>query len=702
MNEIGKKLNDRYKIVGNIGNGGMANVFLAQDLILNRQVAVKVLRFDFQNDQDAIRRFQREALAATELVHPNVVSVYDVGEEDGMQYIVMEYVKGMDLKSYIKRYYPLPYRKVIDIMEQILSAIALAHRHRIIHRDLKPQNILINEEGQVKITDFGIAIALSETSITQTNSMLGSVHYLSPEQARGGMATKQSDIYALGIILYEMLCGQVPFDGESAVSIALKHFQNPLPSIKEIDPSIPQALENVVLHATAKEPYDRYESVEEMLQDLSTTLDPRRKGEPAFKPKGVNGDTVILGPIPKETPMPSSFNEMKVEPKEEEIPPVSPVSSNSFEQTNKNKKNKKFWMILSALAVVLVGVIVATFYFTAPEDVKVPDVTDLTLAEATSLLEEKNLKVNPTPKEVSDEKIKKGSVVKTDPEKGATVKEKRVVTLYVSKGPGDILFPDLSDATLDEAKETLEKLGFDVSKIKVKEQFSSEVEKDKIIKQTPKENKKVSLEEDITLTVSKGPELKAMISVIGKSQARGTSELENLGIPKENISTSEVVSSEAPGTIIQQSIAAGEKVEVKKAMISLTIAKKEEIVLIDLPSFKTKEEALNFFNNEGSALSYTFEEVNSEAPVGSVINMNPGGGSRIDPNKVTVTITISKGPKEDVKPPEVSTTESQAQPQAPVTSSTEEKAGETPVEKGNDNAKKSTTTKKDTNKKIES
>ena len=205
MIEIGKKLNGRYHIIGSIGSGGMANVYLAHDLILDRDVAVKVLRFDFQNDQAAIRRFQREALAATELVHPNIVSVYDVGEEDGLQYLVMEYVKGMDLKRYIQTHFPIPYSTVVDITQQILSAVAMAHEHRIIHRDLKPQNILIDEHGTVKITDFGIAIALSETSITQTNTMLGSVHYLSPEQARGSMATNQSDIYAVGIILYEML-----------------------------------------------------------------------------------------------------------------------------------------------------------------------------------------------------------------------------------------------------------------------------------------------------------------------------------------------------------------------------------------------------------------------------------------------------------------------------------------------------------------
>ena len=205
MIDIGSKINGRYKVIGNIGSGGMANVFLAYDPILDREVAVKVLRFDFQNDQAAIRRFQREALASSELVHPNIVSVYDVGEEDGLQYLVMEYVKGTDLKQYIKNHYPIPLEMVVTIMEQILSAISLAHQHRIIHRDLKPQNILIDEFGNVKIADFGIAIALSETSLTQTNTLLGSVHYLSPEQARGSMATRQSDIYALGVILFELL-----------------------------------------------------------------------------------------------------------------------------------------------------------------------------------------------------------------------------------------------------------------------------------------------------------------------------------------------------------------------------------------------------------------------------------------------------------------------------------------------------------------
>ena len=291
----GYTLNGRYRIIRALGEGGMANVYLAHDLILNRDVSVKLLRLDLRDDPSTIRRFQREALAATELVHQNIVQVYDVGEENGMQYLVMEYVEGTDLKAYIKDHFPIAYQEVIQIMEQILGAVQTAHEHNIIHRDLKPQNILIDQNRVAKITDFGIAVALSEHSLTQTNTVLGSVHYLSPEQARGGMATKQSDIYSLGIILYEMLTGTVPFEGETAVSIALKHFQSEIPSVREIDPRIPQALENVVLKATSKRPEDRYTDAASMAEDLKTSLSPKRAGELKFTPtSGDDGETKVL------------------------------------------------------------------------------------------------------------------------------------------------------------------------------------------------------------------------------------------------------------------------------------------------------------------------------------------------------------------------------------------------------------------------
>ena len=286
----GYLLGDRYRIVDTLGEGGMANVYLADDIILKRQVAVKIIRLDLQKDSQVTARFEREALATSELSHPNIVSVFDVGSDHGLPYMVMEYVKGPDLKEYIQDNTPIPLPKVIKIMDQILSAMSLAHKHGVIHRDLKPQNILMDENGNIKIADFGIAVALNQTTITQTNSVLGSVHYMSPEQTRGGMVTKQSDIYSLGIILYELLTGQVPFNGETPVVIALKHAEDEIPSLRKQNKDIPQALENVVLKATAKDPRDRYASVDEMKADLDTSLDPSRLNEPLFRPSHNNDD----------------------------------------------------------------------------------------------------------------------------------------------------------------------------------------------------------------------------------------------------------------------------------------------------------------------------------------------------------------------------------------------------------------------------
>nr|WP_237705222.1 Stk1 family PASTA domain-containing Ser/Thr kinase [Bacillus coahuilensis] len=260
----------------------MANVYLAQDMILDREVAVKILRLDFSHEEEFIKRFQREAQSATSLVHPNIVNIFDVGEEDGIYYIVMEYVDGMTLKQYIHNYYPVSIEKSMDIMNQLTSAISHAHHHQIIHRDIKPHNILIDQNGTVKITDFGIAMALSSTSITQTNSVLGSVHYLSPEQARGGMATNKSDIYSLGIVMFELLAGRLPFSGESAVSIALKHLQSETPSVRRWNSSVPQSVENIIIKSTAKDPFHRYEDVEEMSLDIRTALSDGRIHEEKY------------------------------------------------------------------------------------------------------------------------------------------------------------------------------------------------------------------------------------------------------------------------------------------------------------------------------------------------------------------------------------------------------------------------------------
>ena len=388
MIQIGKLFAGRYRILKSIGRGGMADVYLANDLILdNEEVAIKVLRTNYQTDQIAVARFQREARAMAELNHPNIVAIRDIGEEDGQQFLVMEYVDGADLKKYIHDRAPLSNTEVVRIMEEVLSAMTLAHQKGIVHRDLKPQNILLTKTGTVKVTDFGIAVAFAETSLTQTNSMLGSIHYLSPEQARGSKATVQSDIYAMGIMLFEMLTGHIPYDGDSAVTIALQHFQKPLPSIIAENKNVPQALENVVIKATAKKLSDRYASTFEMSRDLMTALSYNRSREP----KLVFQDTENTKPLPKAAlAKPSQSTEQLLEKqkekKERQIPPT-PANKIETEQSQKDKQARKhnyfntFTKVFVALF--LLGVAIFTYLIlNNPTTVSVPDVTDASLEVA--------------------------------------------------------------------------------------------------------------------------------------------------------------------------------------------------------------------------------------------------------------------------------------------------------------------------------
>lgn len=468
-------LSGRYRIVRSLGEGGMANVYLAHDLILDRDVAVKLLRLDLRDDPKTIKRFQREALATTELVHPHIVSLYDVGEENGMQYLVMEYVKGMDLKNYIKAHFPLPLQQVIDIMEQILSAVATAHAHDIIHRDLKPQNILIDEQGNAKITDFGIAVALSEHTMTQTNTILGSVHYLSPEQARGSMATKQSDIYSLGIILYEMLTGSVPFKGETAVSIALKHFQNAIPSVRDFDADIPQALENVVLQATAKDPRDRYATVQAMATDLLTTLAASRVGEKRFVPADVGNDETRIMPsadikaalaanqgdqtqaMPRQTaPAPETTQAPK-----QDAPAASaddPLPTRSWSKRHPFRRKILIW---SGIVGLLIVAVVVGLWLSRPQITTVPKVTGLSQQAATKVLAKHHLSVGQI-KRIKSNQVAKNQVVKTSPATKSKVTERSHINLTVSSGAKKVNFGNYINESYRDVRETLKAAGFTV------------------------------------------------------------------------------------------------------------------------------------------------------------------------------------------------------------------------------------------------
>ena len=559
MLEAGRTLNGRYKIKSLIGTGGMAAVYLAKDLILDRLVAIKVLRLDFRQNDDAMRRFRREALSATQLTHPNIVGVYDVGQSQEMNYIVMEYVEGTDLKDYVRQKGALHPIEAVRIMMQIVSAIAAAHQNRIIHRDIKPQNILIDKEGNVKITDFGIAVALSDTSLTQTNTLLGSVHYLSPEQARGGMATIQTDIYALGIVLYELLTGKVPFDGESAVSIALKHFQEPLPTIVNPKAMIPQSLENIVLKATAKDPMHRYKSCYEMFQDLKTCLDSTRLYEKKFVPASFSGETKVLTPI----------HTQKVKPIQtsKEIPVVE------MDEEKPVKKRRKWPWLFLLLLISIIGIMAFVFLHSSPKEVQVPDVTNLTEAAAKTKLADAKLNVTDVIQVKSDE-IESGKVIETSPKAGSTVKEKSKITIKVSSGKEAVTMKDYRNKTYEAARDELKKLGFTVEK---QEENSDSVESGKVISQSIAPNQKVEGKDPvITLVVSKGESSIKMANLTGYTRA-GAIEYANSNNLALTITEEE--NEATADTVIRQSIREG--AEVKKGTpltIVLSKGKKDHTV----------------------------------------------------------------------------------------------------------------------------
>lgn len=639
--EIGKKFNGRYLILGNIGSGGMANVFLARDLILDREVAIKVLRYDFLNDQSAIRRFQREMLASTELVHPNIVTVYDAGQEGETQFLVMEYVKGMDLKRYIQTQYPIPYDRIVDIMQQILSAVTLAHQHRIIHRDLKPQNILIDESGTVKITDFGIAVALSETSITQTNSMLGSVHYLSPEQARGSMATNQSDIYAIGIILYEMLTGKVPFDGESAVTIALKHFQEEIPSVRLYDRHVPQSLENVVLKATAKDPIDRYQSAEEMSADLATALDPSRLNEPAWHPANHVEETKVLPNLTEQMPTVAPVEEIVTKPEKEAE--ENPVPSKKKAKDQKPKSKKKL-LFLGIAAVLVIGI--ATIAFSVlgggKNEISVPDVSNLSESAARSKLQEAGLKAAGQTEEITSDKIPEGKVVKTNPEAKAIVQKGREVVLYISTGGRKIKMKDYTDMEYNEAVEALVKLDFKESKIKKKEEYSDTVEKGKIISQTPEANSEVTPDKtSVKFVVSKGAKPIKISDYVGMTINEALLDLANNGINESQVKQTQQESDKEAGTILSQTPSAGSSVTPGNTMINFVVSSGPNEVSVPDFTGMSKSEVQSAAKEAG--LTVNFEEgYDTQVPAGQVIRSNPSAGEKVKKNS-SVTVTLSKG-----------------------------------------------------------
>lgn len=496
MLSSGQVINGRYEIIKLIGEGGMANVYLAFDPILKRNVAVKILRGDLSNDEKFVKRFKREAISASSLAHPNIVEIYDVGEENGNYFIVMEYVDGVTLKTLIKKRGKMILAEALDITKQVASGLECAHASYIIHRDIKPQNIMVLDDGLVKITDFGIAVASNSESLTQTNSVMGSVHYLPPEQANGTGSTVRSDIYSLGIMMFEMLTGKVPFKGETAVEIAIKQLKEPLPSLSMYRDDIPQSVENIILKACAKNPENRYANVTEMLYDLDHCLDQDHLH-----------DRKYIYKYPEKVVVKDIENEVKETKKEEKIEQVSLEDTVVLEKP-KNKSKAVLIVLLSICSLAVIGLLTTLIFFSRnkAKDIIVPNVTSKSTEEAIKELESAGLIVDDEVLEINSSTVDEGLVVKTNPLAGRTVKTGTSIKIYISLGAKGITIEDYKGKNVLEVKGALEAHGINVI-IEKEEVESKDAKEDLIIKQSPEAGTELVEGNTVTLYI---PDIKIL------------------------------------------------------------------------------------------------------------------------------------------------------------------------------------------------
>ncbi len=569
----GQKINDRYEIIRSIGEGGMANVYLGYDTILDRNVAIKVLRGDLSNDEKFVRRFQREALSASSLAHPNIVEMYDVGEDNGLYYIVMEYIEGKTLKQLLKKRGTLTLSEAIDIMLQLTDGMAHAHDSYIIHRDLKPQNIMIKDDGQIKITDFGIAMALNSTQLTQTNSVMGSVHYLPPEQASGKGCTIKSDIYSMGIIFYELLSGSLPFRGDNAVEIALKHMRDPLPSLREENPAIPQSIENIIRKATAKNPKNRYDDARSMHEDLLTALDDDRMDEPVYQYKYPEHETENTKRIKKQevSKKDEEDNNDDIEENTEKVATKVEDSEDFVE-----KKSNIIIIILSVVFGLLLLVLVVIFFivpaFSHEKPVTVPTCEGEKISVCEKKMQALGLEVNTKIKTEASSTIDKNRVTRTDPEEGRSVKPGTLVTIFKSLGEEVYEIEDYTGKNYIEVQTILEtKYGLKVT-VEKKEPTDNDKEYDEqeIIGQSLAAGSEVKKGDSITLyipdIIDKFPDMNAEGWSVDDVEAFCTKY--DLILEKKY----EETTAYAPDKVIQQSRAAGTPIY-KQTKITVTFAK---------------------------------------------------------------------------------------------------------------------------------
>ena len=673
MVKDGIVLGKRYEVLSKIGAGGMADVYKGKDTMLNRYVAIKVLKKEYREDENFVRKFHSEAQAAAGLLNPNIVNVYDVGEDRGLYYMVMELVEGITLKEYIEKKGKLSHKEVISIAIQMCNGIGAAHAAGIVHRDIKPQNVMISRDGKVKVTDFGIAKAVSSNTIS--SNAMGSVHYTSPEQARGGYSDAKSDIYSIGITLYEMVTGRVPFDGESTVEVAMKHLQQEITPPSEYAPDIPYSLEQIILKCTQKNSERRYASTADLTRDLKRSMmDP--DGDFVEIPPLRNADTVIITDDELDDIRSSyddydddygddddygaddyddDYGDDRYDDDDEEYDDDDYDGRKGAEEVNpRMNKVMKILMIVVALIIAFIlifavgkaaGIFKSIGSGTTTEDssdkdtVKVPDIVGMTEEEATKALKDKKLGIKVDSREDS-EKYEEGTVSEQKTKAETKVKKHSTVHVVVSSAliGKEIIVPDVSGMSEDEAQKKLTDAGFKpISEF----QYDDNVAEGNVISTTPAANSKAAKDTQVKMIVSKGAQKKTVPDVRGKSEADARSEIQAAGLTVGSTSTQHD-DSVAKGNVISQSVTPGKKVSAGTA-VNLVLSSGSDKVSIQNFAGKDEEELLSWASQNGLNASKQKDEYSSNYEEGTIISMSPASGSVSKGS--TITYVLSRGPK---------------------------------------------------------
>ena len=587
MLEIGTMLSGRYEVLKRVGSGGMADVYMAKDHKLNRNVAVKVLKSEYVEDEKFLKKFETEAQAVARLSHPNIVNIYDVGIEDGINYIVMELAEGITLKEYIRKKGYLSPKETVEISTQIASAISHAHKNHIIHRDIKPQNILVSDTGIIKVTDFGIAKATSSNTVTSTATAMGSVHYISPEQAKGRFCDEKSDIYSLGITMYEMVTGHVPFDHENGVTIALMHLQNEITPPSQIRDGIPDSLEKIILKCTMKKPEERYQTADDLIADLRLVFEDTSGGYVGVVPAIDDSPTIMID----QNELTQRINTPKKDQKIQQEEPLKDEEQNAYldevdeEESGMNSKIEKLVIVLAAVvgAIILISIIVFVVKSSGVfKSGKSTTTTSIGTTAESNDTESKKYTVDnyigmslSAAREKIDGKFKikveeeysadyaKGLVIRQDPESDTELEEGKTLTLVVSKGTrteDKVSVPEVVGKMESSAKSELEAAGLKVS---VKTKYSTDVAKGKVIFQSPGSGNQVTKNSTVVITVSQGEKPETMVRVPNlrySTESEARSELKNSNLVLGSVLT-EYSDSVEKGLVIRQTVSSGSKVK---------------------------------------------------------------------------------------------------------------------------------------------